>query len=183
MKLVLELLLAVERCLLLPAAFPFTVGVAAHPEAEEASLQGWCLCVRCHRVDDDDMNTSSGEGGGGEKEVFHRLQNLCTSHTPFTNFSASAATILPLLTAASTAATCACQVPSCCVLTSLGLSLLPGSVPGGREFGSALQQLLQSLQSSSLQLLGSSGFQLEAAAAGGADMCAVHQTMQKKMET
>ncbi|WIA22248.1 hypothetical protein OEZ85_004573 [Tetradesmus obliquus] len=84
--------------LLLPSCFPFMVGVAAHPEAEEASL----------------------------------------------------------------------QVPSCCVLTSLGLSLLPGSVPGGREFGSALQQLLQSLQGSSLQLLGSSGFQLEAAAAGGA---------------
>lgn len=30
--------------LLLPSCFPFMVGVAAHPEAEEASLQvGYCL--------------------------------------------------------------------------------------------------------------------------------------------
>jgi hypothetical protein len=52
------------------------------------------------------------------------------------------------------------------VLTSLGLSLLPGSAPGGQEFAAAVQQLLQSLQRSSLQLLGSGGFKLEETDAG-----------------
>lgn len=60
------------------------------------------------------------------------------------------------------------QVPSCCVLTSGGLSVLPGSIPGGVEFSHALQQLLQGVQSSSLQLLGNDGLKVatEADAAG-----------------
>jgi hypothetical protein len=61
------------------------------------------------------------------------------------------------------------QVPSCCVLTSLGLSLLPGSTPGGREFSSALQLLLQTLRTSSLQLLGNGTFRVEEAAGETAD--------------
>jgi predicted nucleic acid-binding protein len=66
--------------------------------------------------------------------------------------------------ASAAASSAAAQVPSCCVLTSLGLSLLPGSTPGGREFGSALQQLLQRLRTSSLQLLGNGTFRVEEAA-------------------
>jgi hypothetical protein len=67
------------------------------------------------------------------------------------------------------------------VLTSLGLQLLPGSAPGGSEFSSALQQLLQALQSSSLQLLGSGTFRVEEAVAGA--MQEAHSVLQICRET
>lgn len=38
------------------------------------------------------------------------------------------------------------QVPSCCVLTNLGLSTLPGSRPGGSTHTSAVSQLVSDLQ-------------------------------------
>lgn len=83
--------------LVMPPTYPFLVGVASHPEAEEAAI----------------------------------------------------------------------QVPSCCVLTNMGLCVLPGSAPGGAGFQAVLQQVLDALCSSrQLQMFGAGGLRLEAAHAG-----------------
>lgn len=53
------------------------------------------------------------------------------------------------------------EVPSCCVMTTLGLSVLPGSTPGGSCYREAMALLLEGLQSSELKLLGGEGFKVE----------------------
>lgn len=53
------------------------------------------------------------------------------------------------------------EVPSCCVMTNLGLSVLPGSMPGGSCYSEAVGLLLENLKSSELQLLGGEGFKVE----------------------
>jgi hypothetical protein len=62
------------------------------------------------------------------------------------------------------------QVPSCCVLTSLGMSVLPGSRPGGAAFTATLQQAMKTIQQSNLNIWGQLTLEVDgnatAAAAG-----------------
>lgn len=62
------------------------------------------------------------------------------------------------------------EVPSCCVMTNLGLSVLPGSQPGGNCFNEAVGLLLEGLRTSEVQLMGGEGFKVESTSGKALDV-------------